>query len=99
MRKEKIIAPKLDRFAELLEKKQDVPAFPEPEKVQLQNHQIVCFAPSRSTNADVKNIPYRCSKDVYQMLENHTSGSKSIVIDKLIAYAIEELQKRNISIK
>lgn len=99
MRKDKITAPKIDRFAELLETKQDVPAFPESEKVQISNHQVVCFAPSRSTNTEVKNIPYRCSKDVYELLENHTNGSKSIVIDKLIAYAIEELQKKNIVIK
>lgn len=88
------------RFSALLEEKQEKPAFPEPQTVTIQSHSIVCFAPARAVSSEgSKKVLYSMDNDVAQLLEQHTSGAKSSVINKLLKYAIEDLLKRNISIK
>lgn len=88
------------RFSALLEEKHEAPAFPEPEKVTLQNHQIVCFGPSRDdSRQEKKKILVSLNLKTIELLKNHTNGSTSVCIEKLVEYAIEDLLKRNISIK
>ena len=93
--------PKIDRFS-VLEEKQEIEAFPQSKTIVIQQSSIVCIAESRAIKDKTKtykDMLINVEGEVVELLDNHTSGSKSLVINKLLKFAIEELLKRNISIK
>lgn len=90
----------ISRFNELLNQNQEVKPFAQPEKVEIQSHSIVAIAPSRSAKKPEQVISQlRLDKEIYNLLEKHTAGSRNEVINILLRYAIEDLKNKNITIK
>ena len=92
--------PKIDRFA-ILNEKQEVEAFAKKD-FELQQDRLLCIAESRAPNADknsYKEMLIRLDNEIIAMLDKKTVGSRARVINKLIKFALEELEKQNITIK
>lgn len=87
------------RFTELLNQPQEVPAFAQPDKVEIQSHSIVCVAPTRTEKADGKPTLINIDNELLGLLEKHTNGSRTAIINKLAKYAIRDLLAKNITIK
>lgn len=98
--KNKTNTPKIDRFA-ILNEVQAVETF-EEKTFELQQDRLLCIAESRSPNVDknsYKEMLIRLDNKVVESLDKKTIGSRALIINKLIKFALEELEKQNITIK